>query len=270
MQIWGMGIASQDLTGDGRPEVVLTSQGDNKLQTLDEGATGPSYHDIALERGVTAHRPVTGGDVLPSTAWHPEFADVNNDAFVDLYLSKGNVEAMTEYAAKDPNSLLLGQAGRDVRRCHGRSGHRGPREEPRGGARRPQPRRTPRPGPGRAPGEREGVAERGRRHGRVARAARPLGRGPPPPGGAEPGCDRGLDRAADRRPGDPARGDRRRWPCRRPAGLDPPRPRLRGSRGGPGPMAGRRGRPVAPGEGQRVRAGRAWRIGRDAVEPPEE
>ncbi|MGC2241330.1 MAG: hypothetical protein WA726_10870, partial [Acidimicrobiia bacterium] len=33
MQIWGMGIASQDLTGDGRPEVFLTSQGDNKLQT---------------------------------------------------------------------------------------------------------------------------------------------------------------------------------------------------------------------------------------------
>ena len=41
MQIWGMGIASQDLTGDGQPEVFLTSQADNKLQTLDEGATGP-------------------------------------------------------------------------------------------------------------------------------------------------------------------------------------------------------------------------------------
>ena len=38
MQIWGMGIASQDLTGDGYPEVYLTSQGDNKLQTL---AAGP-------------------------------------------------------------------------------------------------------------------------------------------------------------------------------------------------------------------------------------
>jgi len=109
MQIWGMGIASLDVTGDGRPEVVLTSQGDNKLQTLDEGATGPTYHDIALERGTTAHRPVTGGDVLPSTAWHPEFQDVNNDGFMDLFFSKGNVEAMNEYAAKDPNDLLLGQ-----------------------------------------------------------------------------------------------------------------------------------------------------------------
>ena len=109
MMIWGMGIASQDLTGDGRPEVFLTSQGDNKLQTLDEDATGPSYHDLALELGATAHRPFAGGDVLPSTAWHPEFADVNNDGFMDLFISKGNVEAMNEYAAKDPNNLLIGQ-----------------------------------------------------------------------------------------------------------------------------------------------------------------
>jgi hypothetical protein len=29
MSIWGMGIASYDLTGDGLPEVFLTSQGDN-------------------------------------------------------------------------------------------------------------------------------------------------------------------------------------------------------------------------------------------------
>jgi hypothetical protein len=109
MQIWGMGLASQDLTGDGKPEVYITSQADNKLQTLDDGATGPSYHDMALDAGVTAHRPSTGGDVLPSTSWHPEFADVNNDGFLDLYVSKGNVEAMNEYATKDPNDLLLGQ-----------------------------------------------------------------------------------------------------------------------------------------------------------------
>ncbi len=109
MQIWGMGIASYDVTGDRRPEVFLTSQGDNKLQTLDDSATGPSYVDIAIRRGVTAHRPHTGDEVLPSTAWHPEFQDVNNDGFIDLYISKGNVEAMVEYAADDPSNLLLGQ-----------------------------------------------------------------------------------------------------------------------------------------------------------------
>ena len=39
LQIWGMGIASQDVTGDGLPEVFLTSQADNKLQTLTSDGT---------------------------------------------------------------------------------------------------------------------------------------------------------------------------------------------------------------------------------------
>jgi hypothetical protein len=109
LQLWGMGIASHDLTGDGLPEVFLTSQGDNKLQTLEDGATQPAYRDIALRRGVTAQRPYAGGDVLPSTAWHPEFADVNNDGLVDLFVSKGNVEAQPDHATRDPSNLLIGQ-----------------------------------------------------------------------------------------------------------------------------------------------------------------
>jgi hypothetical protein len=110
LRIWGMGIASHDLTGDGYPEVYLTSQADNKLQTLADGAsTRPEYSDIAIRRGVTAHRPYAGDVEMRSTAWHPEFADVNNDGLIDLFVSKGNVEAMTEYAARDPNNLLLGQ-----------------------------------------------------------------------------------------------------------------------------------------------------------------
>jgi hypothetical protein len=108
MQIWGMGIASQDLTYDGLPEVFLTSQGDNKLQTLAEGRDRPTYVDIAFESGVTAHRPYAGDVVKPSTAWHPEFQDVNNDGLIDLFVSKGNVEAQPDYAADDPSNLLLG------------------------------------------------------------------------------------------------------------------------------------------------------------------
>ncbi len=109
MQIWGMGIASQDLTGDGLPEVYLTSQGDNKLQTLLAGPTQPTYRDIALKRGVNAARPFAGGDVLPSTAWHPEFEDVNNDGLMDLYVTKGNVSEVPDYASRDPSNLFLGQ-----------------------------------------------------------------------------------------------------------------------------------------------------------------
>ena len=109
LKIWGMGIASYDLTGDGYPEYFLTSMGDNKLQTLANGPGQPAYRDIALERGATATRPFAGDTTLPSTAWHAEFQDVNNDANIDLFVAKGNVDAMPDFAAKDPSNLLLGQ-----------------------------------------------------------------------------------------------------------------------------------------------------------------
>jgi hypothetical protein len=109
VQIQGMGIASYDLTGDGYPEVFLTSQADNRLQTLTAGSSQPTYRDVGLKRGVNAARPFTGGDIRPSTAWHDEFADVNNDGFIDLFISKGNVTEQADYAQRDPSNLLLGQ-----------------------------------------------------------------------------------------------------------------------------------------------------------------
>jgi len=48
--------------------------------------------------------------VAPSTAWHAQFDDVNNDGFVDLFISKGNVTDDPDYAQKDPSDLLLGRA----------------------------------------------------------------------------------------------------------------------------------------------------------------
>ena len=108
MQIWGMGIASYDLTSDGYPEIYLTSQGPNKLQTLLAGPDAPTYRDIAIKYGVIATRPSTGDDPLPSTAWHPEFQDVNNDGFMDLFVSKGNVGQQPDYAVRDPSDLFLG------------------------------------------------------------------------------------------------------------------------------------------------------------------
>ena len=35
---------------------------------------------------------------------------MNNDGVVDLFVTKGNVEAMPDFAAKDPSNLLLGDA----------------------------------------------------------------------------------------------------------------------------------------------------------------
>lgn len=111
LRIWGMGIASSDLDSDGYPEYFLTSMGDNKLQTLVQSPAGapptPAYSDIAYAKGVVASRPYTGSDARPSTAWHAQFADVNNDGLVDLFVAKGNVGAMPDFAIIDPNNLLL-------------------------------------------------------------------------------------------------------------------------------------------------------------------
>ena len=112
LRIWGMGIASYDLNFDGYPEYFLTSMADNKLQTLaavptDGAPPKPSYADVAYPRNVTAHRPYTGEDLKPSTAWHTQFEDVNNDGLVDLFIAKGNVWDMPDFAMKDPNNLLL-------------------------------------------------------------------------------------------------------------------------------------------------------------------
>ncbi|BCH22543.1 CRTAC1 family protein [Mesorhizobium sp. L-8-3] len=111
LTIWGMGIAEGDLEGDGYPEYALTSMGDTKLQKLDDEAEEdrPIYSDVAFEKGATAHRPYAGGDLKPSTGWHSEFADFNNDGLLDLYVAKGNVEQMPDFAAFDPDNLLVGQ-----------------------------------------------------------------------------------------------------------------------------------------------------------------
>ena len=111
LRIWGMGIAGYDLNGDGYPDYFVTSMSDNKLQTLanvpKEGPAKPAFADVAFAKGVTAHRPYTGGDWHPSTGWHAQFEDVNNDGRVDLFVTKGNVDRMPDFAMKDPNNLLM-------------------------------------------------------------------------------------------------------------------------------------------------------------------
>ncbi|WP_170605592.1 CRTAC1 family protein [Ruegeria arenilitoris] len=107
--IWGMGIASRDLNGDGFPEVYLTSMGDQKLQVFDSDVDGPTWRDATYEKGTTAHRPHLGGDGRPSTGWHAQFGDFNNDGLDDIFVAKGNVEQMPDAALYDPNNMLLQQ-----------------------------------------------------------------------------------------------------------------------------------------------------------------
>ncbi len=105
LPIWGMGIASRDINRDGAPDVYLTSMGDQKLQFQRDG--GPVFEDAPFETGAAAHRPYLGEDGRPSTGWHAEFGDVDNDGLDDLFVAKGNVEQMPSNAMEDPNNLLM-------------------------------------------------------------------------------------------------------------------------------------------------------------------
>jgi len=103
LSLWGMGIASRDITGDGRPEVMMTSMGDQLLQIN----RGDHFENAPYSRGSYAQRPFTGGDGRPSTGWHAEFGDIDNDGRADLFIAKGNVDQMPSNAIHDPNNLLM-------------------------------------------------------------------------------------------------------------------------------------------------------------------
>lgn len=106
ISVWGMGIASQDINGDQAPDIMLTSMGDQLIQFYAGGAT---MENAPYNIGAYAQRPYTGDDGRPSTGWHAEFGDVNNDGLADLFIAKGNVDQMAGMAMKDPNNLLLQQ-----------------------------------------------------------------------------------------------------------------------------------------------------------------
>ena len=103
VSLWGMGIASADLTGDGLPEVMLTSMGDQLLEINAGDRMEPAPYSI----GTYAQRPFVGSDGRPSTGWHAEFGDVDNDGRLDLFIAKGNVDQMPSNAIHDPNNLLM-------------------------------------------------------------------------------------------------------------------------------------------------------------------
>jgi hypothetical protein len=112
MKLWGMGIASRDITGDGLPEVMLTSMGDQILQiNIGDGRMDTAPYSI----GTFSTTPFIGDDGRPSTGWHAEFGDVNNDSLDDLFIAKGNVDQMPSNAIHDPNNLLIQQPDRTFR-----------------------------------------------------------------------------------------------------------------------------------------------------------
>ena len=116
LMLWGMGIASRDITGNGRADVYLTSMADQMLQLAQADGT---YRAAPFEMGHTAHRPFIGDDGRPSTGWHAQWGDVTNNGRADLFVAKGNVDQMPDLAMADPNNLLLqGADGRFTEAAH--------------------------------------------------------------------------------------------------------------------------------------------------------
>ncbi len=106
LSIWGMGIASRDLDSDGKDEVMLTSMGDNVLSFAQgDGTYAAARYDI----GTYAQIPFDGSDGRPSTGWHAQFGDIDNDGLDDLFIAKGNVDQMPTNAIHDPNNMLMQQ-----------------------------------------------------------------------------------------------------------------------------------------------------------------
>jgi hypothetical protein len=103
VSLWGMGIALRDVTGDGLDDVMLTSMGDQLLQIAQPDG---GYQAAPYAIGTYAQRPHVGDDGRPSTGWHAEFGDINNDGRADLFIAKGNVDQMPGMATQDPNNLL--------------------------------------------------------------------------------------------------------------------------------------------------------------------
>ena len=121
-----MGLASDDLTGDGVPEVYVTSFADNKLQSLADGASRPAYENIAGDLGVGVAQPVgRRRAACPRRPGMPSSTTSTTTAALDLFVAKGNVEAMPENAMKDPSELLVAQPRRELQAR--RQGGRHPR-----------------------------------------------------------------------------------------------------------------------------------------------
>ena len=242
LSIYGMGIAQANLYGNGYPVYALTSMGDTKLQELSEEADTdrPIYKDIAYPMGATAARPYIGGDVRPSTGWHSQFADFNNDGLLDLFIAKGNVDAMPDFAADDPDNLLLGQWDKTFTEVGKRAGIALPRKGRGGAADRPQHGRHARSRGGQPRGAGQPVPQY-RHQDRLGRrrAARQLAGDRAGPADGQPQRRRRAHQRQDRQQRHGPHRPRRRRPRLRPFRLRPCRPRHGRARRDPRALAGR-------------------------------
>jgi hypothetical protein len=111
VNVEGMGIASQDVTGDGRPDVYLTSQGENRLQTLVDASGKPTYVDIGLNAERERLPPFTG-ERRPAVDGLAPGVRRRQRRRLDRPVQSRRATStdQPDYAGEDPSNLLLGQA----------------------------------------------------------------------------------------------------------------------------------------------------------------
>lgn len=137
MGLLGEVTAQRDIadTGRGRPTLALGHHVDRAVpdkpfeacDTSDRyrpvgGSYGapedrPRLRQCAVLHRTYAQRPHNSDDGRPSTGWHAEFGNIDNDGCADLFIAKGNVDQMPSNAIHDPNNLLIHRPG------HGARGH---------------------------------------------------------------------------------------------------------------------------------------------------
>ncbi len=95
------GIAIDDITGDGEPDLVIASPaGENTLALVRSPRSGSGqfvpYNDLARETGIGA------SEFLGLSGWTPGLHDFNNDGLVDIFLAAGILDP-------DPDSPRIPQ-----------------------------------------------------------------------------------------------------------------------------------------------------------------
>ena len=202
MQIWGMGIASYDLTGDGYPEVLPDEPGRQQAPDADRRA-GPADLPRHRAQARRERRPSRSpaATPLPSTAWHPGVPGRQQRRLHRPVRLQGQRQRAARLRREGPEQPAP-RASPTGPSCEGAeaagivSFDRGPRR----GAGRLQPRRPARPRRGqlRRPGPGSGATSARATPPQPAPMGHWLG-APALPAGPEPRRDRRLDRGPGRR-----------------------------------------------------------------------
>jgi len=113
LDIAGMGGDAQDLTGDGRPDILMSDDGSVHLLE-DDGRL--LYVDTALARGLHPDREGVG------VGWAAEVADVDMDTWPDVLMAYGSLRPLTEPDRNHQSTLHLNNGDLTWRDARGEAG----------------------------------------------------------------------------------------------------------------------------------------------------